>query len=85
VVSSFIVAFGAAFLVSFALVRRERPPRPRLPWGQLAVAFAAVIAVLCVIAALAVVSSDALAVGGGCGVGILAGQWLGALRTRSSS
>lgn len=85
VVSSFIVSFGAAFLVSFALGRRQRPPRPRLPLGQLAGAFAAVIAVLAVIATLDVVSSDAIAVGGGCGIGILAGQWLGALHTRSSS
>jgi len=80
---TFCVSLGAAFLVSYALVRRQRPPRPKLPLRPLVIGLGAVIAVVCIIAALDLASWDSAAAGGGCGIGILTGQWLGALRSQS--
>lgn len=82
-VATFCVSLGAAFLVSYALVRRERPPRAALTLRAITVGVGAVIAVVCVIVALDLVGWDSAAAGGGCGIGILTGQWLGAVRARA--
>jgi hypothetical protein len=83
VVVTFCVSLAAAFLVSYALVRRQRPPRPKLALRPLALGLGGVIAVVCLIAALDLASWDSAAAGGGCRIGILTGQWLGALRAQS--
>jgi hypothetical protein len=82
-VITFCVSFGAAFLVSYALVRRQRPPRGTIALRPLVIGLGGVIAVVCAIAALDLASWDSAAAGGGCGIGILTGQWLGALRSQS--
>jgi hypothetical protein len=80
---TFCVSLAAAFLVSYAFVRRQRPPRPKPALRPLVIGLGGVIAVVCVIAALDLASWDSAAAGGGCGIGILTGQWLGALRAQS--
>jgi len=82
-VTTFCVSLGAAFLVSYVFARHQRPARARLTLRPIAVGFGGVIAVVCVIAAFGLASWDSAAGGGGCGIGILTGQWLGALRGRS--
>jgi hypothetical protein len=80
VVSTFCVSFAAAFLVSFSLVRRQLPPRARPGVWPLVASLGAVVAVVCVIAAFDLFSWKSAAAGGGCGIGIVAGQWLGAVQ-----
>jgi hypothetical protein len=82
-VTTFCVSLGAAFLVSYALSRRQRPPRARLTLWPIAIGLGGVIAVVCAIAALDLASWDSAAAGGGCGIGILTGQLLATLRGRS--
>jgi hypothetical protein len=82
-VTTFCGSLGAAFLVSFVLVRHQNPARAKLTLRPIAIGYGGVIAVVCVIAAFDLVSWDSAAAGGGCGIGILTGQWLGALRGRS--
>jgi len=82
-VITFCVSLGAAFLVSYALVRRQRPPRARIALWPLVIGIGAVIAVVSIIAALDLAGWDSAAAGGGCGIGIITGQWLGALRAQS--
>jgi hypothetical protein len=78
----FVVAFAGAFLAWYAFISSRRPARPSLTVWTVAVDFGAVIAVVSGMAALDLGSSDSNAAAG-CGVGVLAGQWLGALRGRS--
>jgi hypothetical protein len=82
-VTTFCVSLGAAFLVSYALSRRQPSSRARLTLRPIAIGFGGVIAVVCILAALDLASWDSAAAGGGCGIGILTGQWLVALRGRS--
>ena len=82
-VVTFCVSFVAAFLISLALVRRQRPPREPFALAQFALGFGAVIAVTVLMAALDVVSPDAAAAGAGCGLGILGGRWLAVVRAQS--
>jgi len=82
-VITFCVSLGAAFLVSYALVRRQRPPRAKIALRPLVIGLGGVIAVVCAMAALDLAGWDSAAAGGGCGIGILTGQWLGALRSQS--
>jgi hypothetical protein len=83
VLTTFCASLGGAFLVSFALARVQRGTRAMPVLWQLAAGFGGVIAVTCALAAFDVVSWDSVAFPSGCGIGLLAGQWLGAPRGRS--
>jgi hypothetical protein len=83
VVATFCVSFATAFLVSFALIRHQRPRRARFGLWPVVLGVAGVIAVVSLMAALDIAGWDSAAAGAGCGIGILTGQWLGAERRRS--